>query len=78
MDGEAVAVVGARDFTHPAGSLAFAPGETQRTVRLEITDDGAAEGFESFGLRLAEPVGATLLRASALSTAGTGGVTSGV
>jgi hypothetical protein len=48
------------DFVTQTGRLAFAPGETFKTVRIAVVDDAAAEGQETFRLELANPVNATL------------------
>lgn len=55
---------GTGDFTPVQGSINFAPGETSRTVRVPITDDGAAEGAETVLLTLSNVVGASLVDAA--------------
>lgn len=40
------------DYTTAAGRLFFAPGESVKTINLLITDDGFAEGDETFFLTL--------------------------
>ncbi len=47
VDGTALA---GRDYVATAGRLAFAPGETVKTVSVPILSDGAAEGAERFDL----------------------------
>jgi Ca2+-binding RTX toxin-like protein len=42
-------------------TLSFAPGETCRTVTVDLVDDTSAEGSQWFDLRLSNAVGATLL-----------------
>ncbi len=54
-----------RDFLASAGTLNFAPGETAKTVRVGLIDDGDAEGTESFELLLSNPVNASVLDPSA-------------
>ncbi len=56
----AAGTAGAADFTAVTGTLAFAPGETVKTVTVPLTDDTLAEGDERFDLVLSAPVGATL------------------
>jgi hypothetical protein len=56
------------DFTGQTGTLNFAPGEMIKTVRILLPDDLAAESAETFKLTLANPVNATLGRASGLAT----------
>ncbi len=51
---------GTADYSTLSGILAFAPGETVKTVNVPITNDAAAEGDERFDLVLSSPVGATL------------------
>ena len=53
------------DYISQSGSIGFAPGETLRTVTVQINDDVTAEGFERFFLTLSNPVGATIAQATA-------------
>ena len=48
------------DYTATSGTLAFAPGETLKTVSVPILDDAVDEGLEYFLLRFSNPQGATL------------------
>lgn len=48
------------DYTQAAGTLVFAPGETVQNVNLELLDDAAEEGAETFTLSLSNPSGAIL------------------
>ena len=48
------------DYTATSGTLAFAPGETQKTVSVPILDDAIDEGMEYFLLKFSNPQGATL------------------
>ncbi len=51
----------AKDFTGQAPTpLTFAPGETSKTVNVEIIADNISEPTETFGLRLSKPTNATL------------------
>ena len=43
------------DFTAAAGTLIFAPGQTDKTVRVEVTADYDTEGAETFTLILSNP-----------------------
>ena len=54
------ATVGA-DYTATSGTLTFAPGETVKTVAVDIKDDTLAEGAERFFLNLSNASGATIL-----------------
>jgi Domain of unknown function (DUF4394)/Calx-beta domain len=45
------------DYNIAVGTLAFAPGETSKTFNIFITDDGFAEGDETFTLALSNPRG---------------------
>ena len=53
------------DYVNASGTLTFAPGETTKTVRVEICDDTFKEGLESFSLSLSSPTNATISRAAA-------------
>ena len=48
------------DYKATSGTLAFAPGETWKTVSVPILDDAIDEGTEYFLLRFSNPQGATL------------------
>lgn len=50
------------DFVSASGSLAFAPGQTTKTVVVEVTGDVRPENDETFGLNLSGAVGASVLR----------------
>lgn len=57
-----------RDFAPASGSLAFAPGETLKTVRVLVLADALAEGQEEFAVRLTNPANAELDRDRAIGT----------
>ena len=59
------------DFAHVSyyQTLTFAPGETVKTVRVGLYDDGTAEGTESFQLELSLPSGSTAKLGTSLATA---------
>jgi len=48
------------DFTPIFRRLTFVQGETNKTVRIPIIDDGRIEGVETFGLTLSDPLNAVL------------------
>ena len=48
------------DYTAISGTLTFAPGETSKTITIEILGDGRYEGIERFLVRISNPSGATL------------------
>ena len=50
--------VAGTDYTAVSGTLTFAPGETEKTVRVAILDDLIDEGREVFRLKLSNAVGA--------------------
>jgi hypothetical protein len=54
-----------RDFVTSVGTLNFAPGETAKTVRVALSDDGVAEGTETFELLLTNLANASVLDPSA-------------
>lgn len=48
------------DYASATGVLIFAPGETQKTLSVAITDDSHTETSEQFTLTLRNPTGASL------------------
>jgi Ca2+-binding RTX toxin-like protein len=54
-DGTAKAPNSGTDYHGRAGTLTFEPGETLKTVRIEITNDAVAEPNETFTLNLNTP-----------------------
>ena len=48
------------DFGFASGTLTFAPGETSKTVSVDIIGDTEAESDERFTVRLTNPSGATI------------------
>ena len=54
------ATVADNDYVADAGQLDFAPGETSKTVLIEVVGDVASEGDETFDVVLTSPVNATL------------------
>ncbi len=56
------------DYEAASGTLAFAPGEASRTIRVPLLGDGMDEPDERFALILSDPRGATLGRGMALGT----------
>ena len=61
-DGSATAPA---DYTETDGTLTFQPGETRQSVRVPIVDDTTEDFYESLGLTLSNPSGATLADAVA-------------
>lgn len=49
------------DFSLVAGTLTFAAGQTQKNISVTITDDGASEVQEAFGITLSNPTGGATL-----------------
>ena len=49
-----------RDYSAALGRLRFAPGETNKTVKVLITDDVFNDDGETFTITLSDPVGAIL------------------
>ncbi len=45
-----------------AGTLTYAPGETTKTVRIDIIDDPTPEPAETFAFNLTNPTNATITR----------------
>ncbi|MBN1673980.1 MAG: lamin tail domain-containing protein [Kiritimatiellae bacterium] len=48
------------DFTLSAGTLTFAPGQTSKSIPLQVTDDGTAESDETVVVSLSNPANASL------------------
>ncbi|SMF94270.1 CshA-type fibril repeat-containing protein [Methylomagnum ishizawai] len=59
MTADLTALAGS-DYTAQTGSLTFAPGETDKTVTVQITNDNVAEIAKGFQLVLTNPVNAVL------------------
>ncbi len=57
VDGSAEAGL---DYSSRSGTLTFAVGDTEKEIRVSITDDILDEGDETFEVRLSPPVGAVL------------------
>ena len=64
-DGTATA---GEDYTAASGTLTFAPGETEKTVRVAIIDDALPDNGETFTLVLSNPSGVALSDAQATGT----------
>jgi Ca2+-binding RTX toxin-like protein len=64
---QAQTATAATDFKMQSGTLVFQPGETVKTVVVDIVNDSVAEGFERLQLNLSNAVGASLGRSSALA-----------
>ncbi|MFC2063043.1 SdrD B-like domain-containing protein, partial [Chloroflexota bacterium] len=65
VDGTATA---GSDYTATWGTLAFAPGETSKTISVPIIDDLLHEGDETFYLDLFNPTNATILDPQGIGT----------
>ena len=75
-DGSATA---GSDYSTNNGVLNFAPGETSKTVTVNITNDSVFEGTENFSLNISNPSNATISTGTAVTTihddgTGAGGV----
>jgi len=56
------------DYTHSEGTLTFLPGQTAKTVVVNITQDATYEGAETFLFNLSSPTVATLAVAQGIGT----------
>ena len=56
------------DYTSTSGTLAFSPGETEKTVSVPVLDDGLDEEEETFVLTLSNPQGGNAWLADATAT----------
>ncbi|WP_165831366.1 Calx-beta domain-containing protein [Abyssibacter profundi] len=65
-DGTATTADG--DYVAASGSVAFAPGETAKTIEVQISGDTVREEDESFSVTLSSPANASLERAAAAGT----------
>ena len=61
------AVVGS-DFGATSGTLTFTPGQTSKTVTVQVKGDTQKEANETFTVKLSNPTGATLADAVGLGT----------
>ncbi|MDA0919878.1 MAG: hypothetical protein O2945_12485 [Planctomycetota bacterium] len=57
-DGTAIA---GQDYTQRTGSVSFAPGETSRTIVLDVLGDATIESNERFFINLFSPVNGTIV-----------------
>ena len=58
------------DYAQRAGTVTFAPGETERTIAVTVLPDTTVEANEEFMVMLAEPEAAVLERGMARGTIG--------
>jgi hypothetical protein len=68
VSGSGSAMAIAADFiggTLPSGVLAFAAGETSKTITIDVAGDTAVEPDEGFAVTLSNPIGATVTTAVA-------------
>ncbi|MBI4657808.1 MAG: immunoglobulin domain-containing protein, partial [Verrucomicrobia bacterium] len=65
-DGSATADSG--DYAVNSGTLIFAPGETSKTVTVQVIGDSAVEPDETFSVSLSNPVGATIADGQGVGT----------
>jgi len=56
------------DFFGTGGTLTFAPGETTKTIPVQIRGDNSSEPDETFTVTLSNPTNATIGRATATGT----------
>ena len=64
----AAAATAGADYEATAGTLTFAPGDTEATIRVALLDDAFDEPDEVFALSLSDPAGAALADAAAIGT----------
>ena len=53
------------DYVAGSGTLVFAPGDTARTIEVEVVDDSEDEETEIMLVVLSNPAGATIAEAAA-------------
>ena len=56
------------DYTQATGSLTFAPGETTKTITVNVLDDSVFEGSEAFKVVLSNATGAAIAMPEATTT----------
>ncbi|EHB55226.1 glycoside hydrolase family 5 [Mycolicibacterium rhodesiae JS60] len=56
------------DYISVAGTVTFAPGETQKIITVPVKSDSLAENNETFHIMLSNPSGATLTDAMGMGT----------
>ena len=56
------------DYVSVAGTLTFAPGETQKIITVPVKSDSLVEGNETFTILLSSPTGATITDGSGTGT----------
>lgn len=65
---DGTATLADEDYVAASGTLAFAVGESQKTISLQVRGDTRFEPNESFIIRLSDPVGARLAKGEASVT----------
>jgi hypothetical protein len=55
-----------RDYVSASGTLTFAPGETSKTVNVQVVGETSKEKDETFSLRASAPTNATIARAEGI------------
>ena len=60
------------DYVPATGTFTFAPGETTKTVNVEVTNDDVSEDTEFFGLRISNPQNARIRARQAKDSADVG------
>ena len=65
--GDGTATASDNDYTPTSGVVSFTPGETQKTVVVQVTGDTRVESDESFSLFLSKPSGAALQRSQGIA-----------
>ena len=56
------------DYTGRTGTVSFAPGETSKTITVDVKGDTEVESDEAFIVRLSNPAGATIADADGAGT----------
>jgi hypothetical protein len=56
------------DYTAASGQVVFGPGDTQQSIMVQTIGDTALEGHEKFVVRLASPVGASVVDGVGIGT----------
>ena len=60
--------IAGQDYTAADGTVSFAPGETTKTISVEISDDAQVENSETFAVNLSNATGAAIANGEGVAT----------
>jgi len=56
------------DYSSASGEITFTPGQTTKTIEIQVLGDSVSENDETFSITLSNPTSASLLRSAAVGT----------